>query len=418
MTAVVTRVGGSIEVEITSNAYGLLSQANVSYTLELHTSNDERVNASSSGSIAPDGYPVELEAGITRQLMTAVDYQIRAFARISGVPRFAYWDASTDSWGTRSVWNEIPDEGALPDASAPELTVEGLPANNRIRAGSSAIQLIVNVTGGVYDNLAYSYRLQGPGTITQSGLYTPPDSVSVRTGVTITITVTATGNGSNARDGTSSRARLRPVLSVLLAAGTQPNPSSAPNVGARRRKSMTLQNFDRDVMFVPNHDATELAAVAAVGNVGDDDWRSVSDGMVHPGVAHFTSNGSFTLAAGKQIAFGAHMMLPDIGEETYAIYRIRFGAFSLGNLRLAPFVGEPTAAVAASNLVKARALGLSSELLGYDEVIGMRPSEGRSFFAGICILNSTNASVTAVCKLSGSVQNCAVAAPRMAISVR
>ena len=181
---------------------------------------------------------------------------------------------------------------------------------------------------------------------------------------------------------------------------------------------MTLQNFDRDVMFIPNHDQTELAAVSAVANVGDDDWRVVTSGIVNPLVGTFVSQGSFTLAAGKQIGFGVHMVVPDIDGDTHAVYRLRLGGYALGNLRLAPFFGEPTAAPAASNLVKARAFGVTSELLGFDEVVGTRPSEGRSVVAGVSILNSTNAAVTALCRVVGSVQNCATAAPRLNLSVR
>lgn len=183
----------------------------------------------------------------------------------------------------------------------------------------------------------------------------------------------------------------------------------------RKRSTMSLQSFQRDTMIIPNHDATLLTLTGDVADITDARWDSKSTGSVNPVFGTFALRSSLTLGAGKIVGFGVFCALAD--DSKLNVYRLRLGGFALGDLRLVPYVGEPAAAPGASTLVSARAFGASSELLGFNEVVGSNPSESRSFFGGVAVMNPTGAAVTAAVSVVGSLQACHVTAPRMALAV-
>ena len=200
---------------------------------------------------------------------------------------------------------------------------------------------------------------------------------------------------------------------------TDPPPSTPDNdqmaVSARRKDVMSLQSFQRDTLIVPNHDATLLTLTGDVADITDARWDSKSSGSVNPVFGTFGLRSNVTLAAGKIVGFGAFCALAD--DSKLNVYRLRLGGFALGGFLLVPYVGEPASAPAASTLVAARAFGSSVELLGFNEVVASNPSEGRSFFGGVAVMNPTGNSITAAVSIVGSFQACHVTAPRMALAV-
>ena len=96
----------------------------------------------------------------------------------------------------------VIDDNALPDASAPTVTISGV---QDVDEGGT-LQLTPNFTGGTYDTIGTTWAVDsGGGSVNNAGLYNAPN-VGGDVSVTLSYVVTATGTGTNAADGTSDTA--------------------------------------------------------------------------------------------------------------------------------------------------------------------------------------------------------------------
>ena len=115
-------------------------------------------------------------------------------------------DGLTATDTVRITWDVDP-ASALPDASAPTVTISGMPAPGGEVASHTTRTLTAAVSGGTYDTISYRWNLgEGDGRVSSttaaSTRWTAPE-VTSRSLVVFTVTVTVRGTGTKAATGTS-----------------------------------------------------------------------------------------------------------------------------------------------------------------------------------------------------------------------
>lgn len=206
-----------------------------------------------------------------------------------------------------------------------------------------------------------------------------------------------------------------------------PDPDPAPDpvavtpvTSTRRRPPLSLQNIERDMLFV-NPDAGTTASdltpvVADLSQVTAASWNVKTSGMLDPQVGRFNSGFSLAITAGRVLAVGAGVLVENNAKEN--IFRVRAGGIATGGLLLIPFVGELDAAADNAEQVEVRPFGASADLLGFSEAVSVRPSGLHGYLFGIAAFNPTAASVTSFVRVNGSIQRMAVNPPRMIAALR
>lgn len=109
------------------------------------------------------------------------------------------------------------DDGALPDADAPTVTIDAVAAGDEGTTVSLSATLGTGDDAGTYDTLEYAWSVSG-GSLNNSDSASPTwtrPAVIADTNFNVDLTVTAKGTGTNAADGTSDSANAARVVATV-----------------------------------------------------------------------------------------------------------------------------------------------------------------------------------------------------------
>ena len=181
----------------------------------------------------------------------------------------------------------IFDDGALPSASAPTISVAAPDVNE---GGTS--QIAATPTGGTYDGVTYEYEIvSGGGSINASGLITAP-SVASDTTLTYRVRPTATGDGTVAADNTS-------------------------DIGSWVQGTITVRDVPAPL---PNADAPTIAVSAPSVNEGSTSQITATpSGGTYDSVSYAYE----IVSGGGSVNSSGLITTPQVNSDTILTYRVR-----------------------------------------------------------------------------------------------